>query len=112
MAMRGGIWNLLGQGCVNRTTRAAHTLATGSVHGVFPELHNHLLGIVYICNFFLQSTTQATTITTITTVTTTRRLSQIAFVCEEICCYGGSGNMFVSVQCSECQSDEISNKRG
>ena len=25
---------------------------------------------------------------------------------------GGIGNMFVSVQCSECQSDEISNKRG
>ena len=25
---------------------------------------------------------------------------------------GGIGNMFVSMQCSECQSDEISNKRG
>ena len=25
---------------------------------------------------------------------------------------GGSGNMFVSVQCSECQSDVISNQRG
>ena len=25
---------------------------------------------------------------------------------------GGIGNMFVSVQCSECQSDAISNKRG
>ena len=25
---------------------------------------------------------------------------------------GGIENMFVSVQCSECQSDEISNKRG